>query len=1073
MRCTKCGAASQPNKRFCADCGAPLSNPALSGLAPRSIADFSTERVQRERRHLTVLFGDLANSTRLAAERDPEEWRDLVTECLEAAGGAITDFGGYVARYMGDGVLAYFGWPTASEDDAERAVRAGLAIIEAIEPLNRRFTGKASSELAMRVGIHSGWVVIDQLGTNKVEIFGDTPNIASRVQAKCAPNSVLITNAVHDLIASQFIVEDCGAHTLAGIARPVQLYRAVAPSGVNRSWRRDSVRGPTLFVNRKHEFDALSSSWLAARNGMGQNVFLTGEPGIGKSRLIEEFRSRIKDTHVWMECAGERFSESIPFHSVTRLLAQGLARIKDERAEGQMLQLESAIRFNGLDPTAMMPLIAEMLNLPPSPDYLPDRVSPDEARERLLAGLAEWVLKLARLQPLILAIEDLHWVDPSSIELIGMLVQRSADVPLMLLATARPEFQPPWELRKSDKSIILGRLSDGEIGEMIAGSSEIGLTEDVVARVVKRSDGIPIFAEELLSFLLEGDEDPTPNDIPATLLDSLTARLDRLGPARRVAQVAAVLGREFDYPLLRAVVPGPDHHVQSGLNALIRADLIYIRGKPPKATYQFKHALIRDAAYEGLLKSERRELHARVARTIGEQFPALAAAQPVLLARHWSEAGEAEPAVAAWKNAGQAALARCAFKEAEEAFRQASVSLKRLSPSEARDRNELDLCSSLVRVLQVTKGYSAAETMQLGAHTRVLAERLGDLSQLFRQGARTWASIFFTGDYATAASLAEEILEIALTEGPNSSYLFFAHYAQVQARFYAGDLAGVEEYFAKLSPMLDTKSISAASYLIIPIGVASRAAWQAGHLVLARERMARAMYLARKSGDPYALAMALHFKGNLYWCLKAPRKVEVVAKRLFSVSQQHGLGYASDLARMLLGWSKSQLGKTAEGIDLINQALAGFASSGAKVAITYFLTLLSEAQARSGDIEAALNSAERALAANPRELIWRAYTLNWRGELRLKLGQPAMAEVDFRDAIALAQSLGHKAWELRAATSLARLLLQGGDQATARDCLTPVYSCLSPDFRTSDLREAEALLAGIAHAVPDVRLTAR
>jgi class 3 adenylate cyclase/tetratricopeptide (TPR) repeat protein len=1066
MRCTKCGAASQQNKPFCADCGAPLSIPALSGLALRSVADFPVERVPRERRHLTVLFCDLVNSTRLAAERDPEEWRDIVTECLEAAGGAINDFGGYVARYMGDGVLAYFGWPTASEDDAERAVRAGLAIIEAIEPLNRRFAGKATSELAVRVGIHSGWVVIDQLGTNKVEVFGDTPNIASRVEAKCAPNSVLITHAVHELIAGQFIVEDCGAHTLAGIARPVQLYRAVAPSGVSRSWRRDSVRGPTLFVNRRHEFDALSSSWLAARNGVGQNVFLTGEPGIGKSRLIEEFRSRIKDTHVWMECAGEHFSESIPFHSVTKLLTQALAQTRDERAEGQMQQLESAIRFCGLDPTAMMPLIAEMLNLPPSPDYLPDQVSPDEARGRLLAGLAEWVLKLAKRQPLILAIEDLHWVDPSSIELIGMLVQRSADVPLMLLATARPEFQPPWELRESDRSIILGRLSDDEIGKMIAGFSEIGLTEDVVARVVKRSDGIPIFAEELLSFLLEGDGDPTPNDIPATLLDSLTARLDRLGPARRVAQVAAVLGREFDYPLLRAVVPGSDDYVHAGLNALIRADLIYIHGKPPKATYRFKHALIRDAAYEGLLKSERRELHARVARTIGEQFPALAAAQPVLLARHWSEAGEAEPAIAAWKNAGQAALARCAFKEAEEAFRQASVSLERLPASEARDRSELDLCSSLVRVLQVTKGYSAPETMQLGAHARVLAERLGDLSQLFRQGARTWASIFFTGDYASAASLAEEILEIALTEGPNSSSLFFAHYAQVQARFYAGDLAGVEKYFAKLSPMLDTKSISAASYLIIPIGVASRAAWQAGRLDVARERMSRAMDLAEKSGDPYAMAMALHFKGNLYWCLKAPRQVEAVAERLFSVSQQHGLSYASDLARVLLGWSKSQLGRAAEGVELINQALTGFASSGAKVAITYFLTLLSEAQARSGDIEAALCSVENALVANPQELIWRAYTLSWRGEVRLKLGQTAGAEADFRDAIALSRSLGHKAWQLRAATSLARLLMRGGDHMAALESLTPIYSCLGRSFQTPDLREAKSLLAEISRLMP-------
>ncbi len=376
---------------------------------------------------------------------------------------------------------------------------------------------------------------------------------------------------------------------------------------------------------------------------------------------------------------------------------------------------------------------------------------------------------------------------------------------------------------------------------MVAASSDInGLTEEVMAGVVERSDGVPLFAEELLSFVVEGGGDPQASDIPATLLDSLTARLDRLGAARRVAQVAAVLGREFDYSLLRAVVSGSDAYVQSALETLIRADLIHVLGTPPKANYQFKHALIRDAAYEGLLKSERRELHARVARAICEQFPELAATQPVLLARHWTEAAEIELAIEAWKNAGQAALTRCAFKEAEEAYRQANASLMRLPASESRDRAELELCSTLVRVLQATRGYSAPETMQTGARARVLAERLGDLAQLIRQGAGTWASIFFTGDYASAASLAEQILEIATTEG-GSGHLFFAQYAQVQARFYAGDLAGVEDHFARLSPMLDTKSIAAASYLIIPIGVASHAAWQRGHLDIARERITRAM----------------------------------------------------------------------------------------------------------------------------------------------------------------------------------------------------------------------------------------
>ncbi len=371
-----------------------------------------------------------------------------------------------------------------------------------------------------------------------------------------------------------------------------------------------------------------------------------------------------------------------------------------------------------------------------------------------------------------------------------------------------------------------------------------------------------------------------------------------------------------------------------------------------------------------------------------------------------------------------------------------------------------------MRVLQVTKGYSAPETMQLGTRARALAERLGDLAQLIRQGARTWASIFFTGDYATAAALAEEILEIASSEG-NSSHLFFAHYAQVQARFYAGDVVGVEEHFARLSPMLDTKSIAAAaSYLILPIGVASRAAWQQGHLDVARERMARAMNLARKSGDPYAMAMALHFMANLHWCLKAPRRVEIIANRLLLLSEQHGLAYASDLARALLGYARSELGHAAEGVELIEQALAGFAKIGAKVAITYFLTLLSQAQARAGDGELALRTVENALTANPQELTWRAHSLTWRGELRLRQGQRAMAEADFRDAIEMSRSLGHKAWQLRAATSLARLLMSRGDYLAAQENLAPVYSCFDQRFQTPEHREAESLLAEIARLVP-------
>ena len=1071
MRCATCGAKSEAGKRFCAECGAALPG-AVAEQATLGNLDVSQDvssrnRVQGERRHLTILFSDLVDSTRLAAARDPEEWRDIATEYLRAATEAVRQLKGYVARYLGDGVLAYFGWPSADEDDAERAVRAGLAIVDAIAALNQRIAGKTGVELSVRVGIDSGLVVVDDAGSGSAEVFGDAPNIAARVQAKCIPNSVLMTGAVHNLVTGRFVVEDWGAQPLAGIARPIRLYRAVAPSGIGRQWRRGVVRGPRRFVNRQGELEVLRHSWVNARNGTGQWVFITGEPGMGKSRLVEEFRSQIKEAHLWVECTGERFFESTPFHVVGRLLEQSFGWRGEESAEERRSQLESALGMAGIELPEAIGLIAEMLKLPPSRQYPLPQIAPEQARSRLLASLVAWALNVARLQPLIIVLDDLHWVDPTTVELARMLVEQAVDVPLMLVTAARPEFRPAWDMEKNCEAIMVRRLSDAHIGEIITSSSDVdGLSRDLVDNVIKRSDGVPIFAEELLSFVLDGEGSPTVKDIPSTLVDSLTARLDRLGPARRVAQVAAVLGREFAYTLFRAVVSGSDEEVQSALKTLIRADLIYTEGSPPRATYQFKHALIRDAAYAGLLKSERRELHARVARTISEKFPGLAEAQPALLARHWTEAGEAELAIAAWKTGGDAAFARCAFKEAEEDYRQASVMLDHLPRSSERDKRELELCSALVRVLQVTKGYSAAETMQLGARARALAEKLGDLSQLIRQGARTWAAIFVTGDYAAATALAEQILELVVIQGPSTGHLNFAHNAQVQARFYTGDFAGVEDHFARLSPLLDA-SRSPPGQNIIPIGVASHTSWHLGRAESARQRIARAMKLATKNQDPYDMAMALHFKGGLYYCWRAPRHAEAVATRLLSLSEANGFGYASDLARVLLGWANSELGRAIEGVEMVRQGLAGLAAAGAKVGITYFLTLLAEAQVRAGDAELALRTLDEALTANPQERFWRPNTLTRRGERRLQLGQPELAEADFRDAIKTARAMGNKALELRAATSLARLLERHGDRLAARENLAPIYASFREGLRTPDLREAKLLLDRLPHEAVD------
>jgi class 3 adenylate cyclase len=661
VTCPKCGASNQPDERFCGECGAELAEVA-GPKAPEvtTIAVSSTG----ERRHLTVLFCDVVGSTEIAARLDPEEWRELVASYHQAAAEAITRYGGHVAQYLGDGVMAYFGWPEAHENDAEGAARAGLAIIETVSTLNQQST---NPKISVRVGIDSGAVVVGAGAGKDADVFGETPNIAARVQTSAAPDTVLITGATHRLLSGLFLVEERGAQQLKGVANPVELYRVLRPSGVRG--RLAAARGLTPFVGREEEFCLLLNRWGRAREREGQLVFLVGEGGIGKSRLLAEFHDRIRDTpHIWMESAGEQFFENTPFHAITEMLSQWLelqgGANPDDRAE----RLERALDSAGLKAEEAAPLIADLLQLPVRERYPAITLNPEQRRRRLLAALTGWVFGAAKLQPVVMVVEDLHWLDPSTLELVGLLAEQGVMAPLMLMCTARPEFHAQWPIRSHHTQITLNRLSASNVREMIAlVAARNALASESVEAVIERTGGVPLFVEELTRAVLEsGTVRPSAREIPVTLHDSLMARLDRLGPAKEVLQIAAVIGREFSYDLLHAVHPIADEDLKRALSTLTDAELIYVRGMAPDATYQFKHALIRDAAYYALLKSRRKDLHRLIAQTISEKFQALKAAQPELLAHNWTEAGETDRAIAEWSRAGEVAKARGAFKEALE-----------------------------------------------------------------------------------------------------------------------------------------------------------------------------------------------------------------------------------------------------------------------------------------------------------------------------------------------------------------------------------------------------------------------
>jgi tetratricopeptide (TPR) repeat protein len=738
--------------------------------------------------------------------------------------------------------MAYFGYPEAHDNDAERAARAGLAILDAISKLNEN---PSRPRLAARVGIDSGTVVVGAGAGKEADVFGDTPNIAARVQTVAEPGTVVITDAVHRLVSGLFVVEDRGAQALKGVERPVQLYQVVQPSGVRgRLEAAAAARGLTPFVGREDELRLLMNRWERALEGDGQVALIIGEAGIGKSRLVQRFHEQIAGTpHTWVEAAAGAFFQNTPFYAVTEMLRELLAWRGNASAEEQLAQLETRLELAGLKPAKALPLIAPLLNLPMPAKYPPSPLSPQQQRRRLLATLVEWALGAARGQPTIIATEDLHWADPSSLELIQLLVEQGATARLLLLYTARPEFHAPWPPRTNHTQITLNRLSSRNVRTMVGEvAAQRALSEETVATVVERTGGVPLFVEELTLAVLEsGNAKLTGREIPVTLHDSLMARLDRLGRAKEVLQVGAVIGGEFSYELLHAVHPIADEDLQRALRTVADVELIYVRGIAPDATYQFKHALIRDVAYEALLKSVRIDLHRLVARTINEKFPTLKEAQPELLALHWTHAGENELAIAEWSRAGKTAETRNAFSEALESYQQALTLFNLLPASSERDLRELEFRQSVVRMLWITKGYFATETIDATERAGSLAETSGNLAQfidvMVSRGVTAWVS----GDLAAASTLADHALTLALREGSPAS-LAFVYGLQTETRYSRGDLDGAERNFiAGLKYFNDPGLKRYPAAAIGTFGIASWNAWTLGRFDVARGRMAEMM----------------------------------------------------------------------------------------------------------------------------------------------------------------------------------------------------------------------------------------
>jgi predicted ATPase/class 3 adenylate cyclase len=1055
-----------------------VPSPQSSALAKPSAPD-------AERRQLTVMFCDLVDSTRLANQLDPEDYRAMIRAYQQACAETIAPFDGHIAQYLGDGLLIYFGYPQAHDDDAQRAVHAGLSILDAMRMLSTRLVYDKSVPPAIRIGIHTGLVVVGAMGSGDRQeqlALGDTPNIAARLQGLAAPDTLVISAATHRLVQGYFECQDLGLYPLKGIDQPMALYQVLQESAAQSRLDVAARRGLTPLVGREEEIGLLLRRWGQSQDGLGQVVLLGGEAGIGKSRLVELLRARAEHesyTHIVFRCSP--YYQQSALYPVIEHLQRLLQFSRDDASETKMVKLEQALRPSRLALDEAVPLLAALLTMPlPEGRYTPLQLSPQHQRQKTLEALLTWLMTEAERQPTLTVWEDLHWADPSTLEFLGLLIDQTPTARLLTLLTCRPEFHPPWTSRSYLTQLTLGRLGRVHVEAMIerltAGKA---LPAEVVQQIVARTDGVPLFVEELSKAILESGllheredryelRDPLPAlAIPATLHDSLVARLDRLATGKEVAQLAATLGRTFPYELLRAVSPLDKATLQQALARLVEAELLYQRGMPPQATYLFKHALIQETAYQSLLKSTRQQYHQRIAQVLEAQFPDVCETQPELVAHHYTEASLSEQAIAYWQRAEQLALQRSANLEAVRHLTTALQLLASLPETPARAQQELDLQLALGPGLIATKGSGSLEVEQTYARARALCTQVGEPPQHFPTLRGLWRFYLNRGVLLTARELGEQLDQRA-QRATDPTHSLQAHEALGLTLFHMGDYATARLHLEQGVALTDPATQRAqALRLGLAPGVtclvyAANLLWCLGYPSQAIRRSQEALALAQALAHPHSLAMAQHWAAFLLYRGREVPAVQAQAEALMALATAQGFPLWVAYGTYWRGWALAMQDQGEAGLAQLHQGMMALMATGQMVARPLCLVLLAEATGHVGQVREGLCLLAEALAAfetgNRGDLLVEVYRLQ--GEFLLRQAAPdaSQAEACFQQALAIARQQQAKSWELRAATSLARLWQQQGQRAKAYDLLAPIYGWFTEGFDTADLREAKALL---------------
>ena len=1041
------------------------------------------ERDQAERRQLTVMFCDLVDSTALSRRLDPEDLQEVIRRFLDACSCAIGRFNGYIAKYMGDGMLVYFGYPQAHEHDTERAVYSGLAILDTVKAMNQD-NPHPEFRLAARIGIATGQVVVGELmgqdTAKERSVFGETPNLAARLQSLAQPNQLVIDPVTKRLIGNAFEFVALGAVSLKGFDTPVHAWRVFSSKSSASRFESDRSLQLTNFIGREEELSLLLGRWREAVEGEGQVVLLCGEAGIGKSRMIRSLCDRLADEQyrrVQFQCS--------PYHTNTALYpaisllreAAGLA--DQDSAEAQLNKLEALSIDSGIDRHDTVALFADLLSIRGDQRYPPLAVSSEKRKDMTLEALVHHLQRLADRYPLLFIVEDVHWLDPTTLDLMTRIIDRIRQMRMLLLITCRPDFKPVWSDYSHVTSLTLSRLPRRQSAELVAAmTGGKTLPPEVQQAILAKADGVPLYIEALTenvlgSGLLTGDDHaltlkgplkglPIPDSLQALLME----RVDRLGPTKAIVQAGAAIGRDFTYELVRATVDATDSQLRHALDLFVASGLMFQEGEIPNATYHFKHALVQEAAYSTLPKKPRRLLHARIAKALESRFAERVKLEPELLAYHYEEAGLAGPAVEYWFRAARRDAERSANSEALNHFHRALELLKDLPQGPERDALELELLIARGAPLLTVKGYASHEIEKNFLRAKELSQKHSDSEHHCLAIWGLWVFHLVGGHADTARGLAENLLALA-GRAQNPDLLIRAHESVGSSYFFLGrfDEAKAHQLAAKTLFDPNQNRSHALPYTQDP-GITARiilawAFWILGEVDQVEPLALEALAMARELEHPFTLVFALTSLSWIYSTTRDAQRTLQLTDEAVAVSTKHSFKLGLSWATVLQGWALAEQGRE-EGLRKLTQGLSAVAATGASLNNTFILALLAEIYLRHNRIDEGLGAIEDAqkLATTWGELFWQAELFRLKGELLLRQSDQSVhtAEQCLCEALKVAQHQNARMLELRAATSLARLWKKLNKVDEARRILHSVCAKFHEGVDNPDLSEAKTVL---------------